>query len=147
MSQENVDVVIRFEQSMVPSLELEDADAATAGFEKILALLDAEVVFRPPMSLPHGGDWTGHDGFVEMGQVFNGAWEMIEPPKFDFMDAGGDRVVLIAHFIIKSRETGTHVPVDMVEIVTVRDGKIVELVPYYRDTVPLSQAAGLTPAV
>jgi ketosteroid isomerase-like protein len=146
MSQENVDVVIRFEESMVPSLETEDADAAQTGFEKILALLDAEVVFRPPAALPHGGDWVGHDGFVRMGQVFAEAWEMVKAPDFQFMDGGGDRVVLIANFILKSRATGTQVPVDMVEVVTVRDGKIVELVPYYRDTVPLSLAAGLIAA-
>lgn len=142
MSQANVDLVRRFEESMVPSLEEEDAAVAQSGFERILAMLDDQVVFRPPPSLPHGGDHVGHDGFVHMGQVFADAWEMVEAPSFDYIDAGGDRVVLTIAFVLRARATGAEVPVEMVEVVTVRDGKIVELVPYYRDTVPLARAAG-----
>lgn len=145
MSQENVEVVRKFEESMVPSLA-EEATSGEGDFQSILALLDTECVFRPPPSIPHGGDWIGHDGFVKMGEAFGEAWNMIEPPKFTFRDAG-DIVLLHATFVLESRETGKRVPVEMVELITVSDGKIVELVPYYRDTVPLSEAAGIVNAV
>src|SRR5438445_8301860 len=103
MSQENVEVVRRFEESMVPSLE-EEAASSEGDFAKILELLDPEVVFRPPPSVPHGGDWVGHDGFVRMGQAFGQAWNMVERPTFEYLDAGGERVVLIASFVLESRE-------------------------------------------
>ena len=56
--------------------------------------------------------------------------------------AGGDGVITLASFTIESRHTGRSVPVRMVEVVTVRDGRIVDLDAYYRDTVPIIQAAG-----
>jgi len=142
MSQENVEIVKRFETMMVPSLEEEDESAAQGGFEQILELLDENVAFRPTSVLPHGGDWIGHDGFMKMGEAFSKAWDLVDGVNFEYLDGGGDKVVILASFTITSRETGRSVPVRMVEIVTVRDGKITELVPYYYDTIPIVEAAG-----
>jgi hypothetical protein len=137
----NLEVVRQFEDSMVPSLE-EEATSAGGDFAGILELLDPAVVFRPPPSLPHGGDWTGHNGFVKMGETFGEAWNMARAPTFEFFDVSDGRVLLTASFVLESRETGRTVPVEMVELITVRDGRIVELVPFYRDTVPIATAAG-----
>jgi len=45
VSQENIEVVQRFESLMVPSLEETDEDAAQHRQEEILSILDPEVVF------------------------------------------------------------------------------------------------------
>jgi ketosteroid isomerase-like protein len=143
MSQENVEVVKRFETMMVPSLQEEDEATAQGGFEQILELLDENVAFRPTPSLPHGGDWIGHDGFFKLGEAFIAAWELPTGVEFEYLDGGGDKVVILARFDSVSRHTGKTVEFKMVEIVTVRDGKITELVPYYYDTIPIVEAAGL----
>ena len=143
MSQENVEVVKRFETMMVPSLQAEDEAAAKGGFEQILELLDENVAFRPTPSLPHGGDWIGHDGFLGLGEAFSAAWELPTGVEFEYLDGGGDKVVILARFDCVSRHTGKMVEFKMVEIVTVRDGKITELLPYYYDTIPIVEAAGL----
>jgi ketosteroid isomerase-like protein len=143
LSQENVEIVRRFEEMMVPSLEQEDAAAARRRLEEILELLDPEVVFSPTTSIPgHGGTWVGHDGFVQMGEAFNRTWELPEGVQFEYLDAGDDKVVIIASFPLVNKETRQATHVDMVEIVTVRDGRITELVPYYYDTVRIVAAAG-----
>jgi ketosteroid isomerase-like protein len=140
VSQENVDVVRQFEEMMVPSLEQEDEADARVGLERILELLDENVVFRPPSVLAHGGDWVGHQGFIEMGEAFNRAWELPEGVNFEYLDGGGDTVVIIASFDLVSKHTGKSAHVEMVEIVTVKDGKMTELVPYYKDTNPIVEA-------
>jgi ketosteroid isomerase-like protein len=145
MSQENVEVVRGFEESMVPSIQ-DQSSSGDGDFASILALLDEECAFRPPASLPHGGDWIGHEAFIKMGEKFGEAWNFIETPTFTFRDAG-DIVLLHATFVLESRVTGKQVPIDMVELIKVKDGKIVELVPYYRDTVPQSEAAGMATTI
>jgi ketosteroid isomerase-like protein len=142
MSQENVEVVRRFESLMVPSLEEEDASASDNRLRQVLDLLDPEVAFHATRSLPHGGDYVGHDSFLKMGEQFRELWNLGDGVELDYIDAGGDKVITLAAFTIESRRTGRSVPVQMVEVVTVRDGKITELVAYYFDTVPIVEAGG-----
>jgi ketosteroid isomerase-like protein len=147
VSQGNVEVVQRFESLMgellanASTLEQDD-ESSRAGFEQVLELLDPDVVFRPPPAMPYGGDHIGHDGFLKMCEGVAKAWNFdgADGFEFEFLDAGEDRVVLLASFTPVSRETGRPVPIRMVEVITVRDGKIIELVPYYWDTVPIVAA-------
>ena len=78
MSQENIEVVQRFESLMVPSLEETDHDAAHRRQEEILAILDPEVVFFATPSLPHGGTYVGHDAFFKMGEQFRDLWDIAD---------------------------------------------------------------------
>lgn len=141
MSQQNVDVVKRFEELMVPSLEEADHEAAQRRQEEILAILDTEVVFFATPSLPHGGTYVGHDAFFKMGEQFRDLWDIGDGVQMEYIDGGDDRVVTIASWTAVSRHTNRSVPVRMVEVVTVRDGRIKELRAYYEDTVPLIEAA------
>jgi len=142
MSQENVEVVRRFESLMVPSLEEEDPAAAEARLQEVLSLLDPEVAFHATRSLPHGGDYVGHDSFLQMGEQFRELWNLGDGVDLEYVDAGDDKVITLASFTIESRNTGKSVPVRMTEVVTVRNGKIIELVAYYFDTVPIVEAGG-----
>ena len=142
MSSENVEVVKRFESLMVPSIEEDDARAAGSGFDQVLALLDPDVTFHATSSLPHGGKYTGHDSFLKMCEQFRDLWDLVGGVELQYIDGGGDKVITLASFTAESKHTGKTVPVRMVEEVTVRDGKIVELVAYYFDTVPIIEAGG-----
>ncbi len=141
MSQENVEVVKRFEVLMVPSLEETDDEAAQHRQEEILSILDPEVVFFATPSLPHGGTYVGHDAFFKMGEQFRALWDIADGVEMEYIDGGGDRVITLASWTAVSRHTKRSVPVRMVEVVTVRDGRIKELRAYYEDTVPLIEAA------
>ena len=142
MSKENVEVVKRFESLMVSSIEHQHASGARGGFDQVLQLLDPGVVFRATTSLPHGGEFVGHDSFLKMGEQFRNLWKIVGRIDFEYLDGGDDKVVTLASFTMESRRTGRSVPVRMVEIVTVRGGKIAELVAYYHDTVPIIEAGG-----
>ena len=142
MSKENVEVVKRFESLMVPSLEERDATVAEGGFDQVLALLDPQVAFHASPSIPHGGDYIGHDRFLRMCDQFRELWNLVGAVDLEYLDAGDDRVITLASFTAESRHTGRSVPIRMVEVVTVRNGKITELVAYYYDTVPIIEAGG-----
>jgi ketosteroid isomerase-like protein len=142
MSQENVEVVKRFESLMVPSLEEEHAHGAGGGFDEVLKLLHPSVAFHASRSIPHGGDYVGHERFLQMCEQFRELWDLEGGVELEYLDAGEDRVITIASFTITSRHTGRSAPVRMVEVVTVRDGKIVELQAYYEDTAPIVVAGG-----
>jgi uncharacterized protein len=138
VSQENVEVVRRFEEVMVDG----GIGNPEERIEQALSLLDENVAFRPFPAMPgHGGDWIGHDGFLRMCEAYGSAWEPPEGVEFEYLDCGGETVVTLISFTSRSRISGREVPVRMIEVVTVRDGKIVELVPYYADTVPFVEAA------
>jgi ketosteroid isomerase-like protein len=141
VSQENVDVVKQFETLMVPSLEETDHEAAQRRQEHILSILDPEVVFFATPSLPHGGTYVGHDAFFKMGEQFRDLWDIADGVEMEYIDGGGDRVITLASWTAVSRITNCSVPVRMVEVVTVRNGRIKELRAYYEDTVPLIEAA------
>jgi ketosteroid isomerase-like protein len=141
VSQENVEVVRRFEALMVPSLEETDHEAAQRRQEEILSILDPAVVFFATPSIPHGGTYVGHDAFFKMGEQFRELWDIADGVELEYIDGGGDRVITLASWTAVSRHTGRSVPVRMVEVVIVRDGRIKELRAYYEDTVPLIEAA------
>ena len=68
-------------------------------------------------------------------------WEIGDGVQMEYIDGGDDRVITLASWTAVSRHSGRSVPVRMVEVVTVRDGRIKELRAYYEDTVPLIEAA------
>jgi hypothetical protein len=141
MSQENIDVVKRFEDLMVPSLEETDHDASEQRLRQILDILDPEVTFYATPSIPHGGTYVGHDAFFKMGEQFRDLWEIGDGVQIEYIDGGGDRVITLAEWTAISRHTGKSVPVRMVEVLTIRDGRIKELRAFYEDTMSLSEAA------
>ncbi len=141
MSQENIEVVKRFEDLMVPSLEETDRDASEQRLQQILNILDPEVTFYATPSIPHGGTYVGHDAFFKMGEQFRDLWEIGDGVQMEYIDGGGDRVITLAEWTAISRHTGKSVPVRMVEVLTIRDGRIKELRAFYEDTVPLIEAA------
>jgi uncharacterized protein len=141
MSQENIDIVKRFEDLMVPSLEETDHDASERRLRQILDILDPEVTFYATPSIPHGGTYVGHDAFFKMGEQFRDLWEIGDGVQMEYIDGGGDRVITLAEWTAISRHTGKSVPVRMIEVLKIRDGKIKELRAFYEDTLPLVEAA------
>lgn len=141
MSQEDVEVVRRFEETMVAAIEAESS-GAQGDFAAIFELVHEDIVIHGAPSLPHGAKRVGHKGFIELGESFGANWKFIETPTFTYRDAG-DVVLLHATFRLESLTSGQQVPVDMIELHRVKDGKIIELTPFYRDTVPESAAAGM----
>ena len=108
--------------------------AVVRGFNDALArgdvagmvdLLDPQVDWRAPESVPWGGNFRGHEGFREfLGKV------LAQPAEFrremlEYVDAG-ERVVVLLRQMGRPKGGDTEYDVPEVHVWTVRDGKIVE---------------------
>jgi hypothetical protein len=111
-----------------------------ADYSQVVDLLHPQVVVRVCGSLPHGGEWRGHDGFVAMSRAVVASRRPVSPPSFTYLDCEPYVVVLIT-FMSEALHTGASVPIRMLEVFTFRDDKIASLEPYYEDTVPFWQAS------
>lgn len=142
MSQDNVEIVRRFQQLMVQSYAQEDR-TPVGGWGSVLELLDPAISVPVCPSLPHGGHWVGHDGYLKMiDQVTK--WRKTSGGRRSsrILDAGDDHVLLVITFESQSVKTGRGFPIRMVELYTLRSGKITELVPYDWDIAPMLGAEG-----
>jgi ketosteroid isomerase-like protein len=96
------------------------------------ALLDEANVFSEAPSLPFGGNYVGRDGFRAMlrdvGKTFRVA---LDPP--EIVEAG-ERVLVRVHGTFTSRATGRSLPVDCIDLYELRDGRIVRVDVFYKDS-------------
>ncbi len=119
-------------------------DAFLAGdIETALEGLDPEI------------EWHATVGGIDEGRVYNGVdevvkgfadyfevWERMEMRADEYIDAGGDEVVIFHHEVAKGRQSGIVVETDTATINTVRDGKLVK-VRGYMDRAEALRVAGL----
>jgi ketosteroid isomerase-like protein len=102
-------------------------DATARGdVEAILGLLDPQVVWRTPESLPWGGTFHGHEGIREFFAKLMG--QPVEPRREvqEYLDAG-DRIVVQLRTFGRPKGDDTETWVPEVHVWTVRSGKIVDL--------------------
>ena len=120
MSEENVEVVRRSTQAFVAG------DAETA-----LAALDPEIEWHATVGgIDEGRIARGHEEVVQAFVDYFETWERLEMRVDEYIDAGGDDVVVFWHEVAKGRKSGAVVETDTGTIQTVRDGKIVRVRSY-----------------
>ncbi|MFC9297262.1 nuclear transport factor 2 family protein [Streptomyces sp. NPDC057011] len=111
-----------------------------AAFDDIAACLDPQVVLHQAPGLPYAGDWRGPEGIERFMAVMGEAWRSIE-----FLDQhrmiDGPDVVVTSRVRFVARATGRSLETRIVQLMTVRDGKITEIRPFYWD--PPAVAAAL----
>jgi ketosteroid isomerase-like protein len=104
--------------------------AAGATFDGLAATLHPEVVLHQPPDLPWGGDWQGHEGFKAWSVEMTRHFDRIDVQDAEFFTSD-DQVVVKCDLTIRSRATGRTVSGPMVQVVTVKDGKITDFRPFY----------------
>jgi uncharacterized protein len=96
------------------------------------SLLHDDFVVHEAGGLPFSGDYHGSDGFFELLNKMNDVLELtVGPVTTDPL--GDDAVVARFRLTFISRASGKSVEMSLVEIYTVRDGRIAELDVYYKD--------------
>ncbi len=133
MSAENIELV----RAATEAMQRGDAEGA-------LAALDTEIEWHATVGgVDEGRVARGHDEVVQGFLDYFEVWERIELRAEDFIDAGGEEVVVFFHEVAKGRKSGIVVETDTGTINTVRDGKIVR-VRSYMDRDEALRAAGLS---
>lgn len=113
--------------------------------EEMIDLVSDSAVIRESFALPFGGEYRGPSG---MRDLLHGIRRMndvaaIDNVEIEFFDTAGEQVVVRMGFRATNRTTGRSMESRVVEIYTVRDGKVVDLDVFYRDP---SMVAKIAPA-
>ena len=96
------------------------------------SLLHDDFVVHEAGGLPFSGDYHGSQGFFELLNRMNDVLELTAGP-VTTDSLGEDAVAARFRLTFVSRASGRSVHMGLVEIYTVRDGRIVELDVYYKD--------------
>lgn len=121
MSAEDVEIVRRFTSA------LRDGNVPAC-----LELLHPDNTFDEATGLPFGGDYSGADGFLRLLKDVVRQFEvkLSEP---ELSDAGHCVMVRLTG-TFTSRATGRTVEMPVVDLYTVRDGKVAHVDVFYKDT-------------
>jgi ketosteroid isomerase-like protein len=103
-----------------------------ADFGRLARCLSRDVVIRQAPGLPwsDAGDWRGHDGVRAFMAAFARTWRSMEVQHHRIV-AAEDRVAVELEVRFESAATGRALTTSIVQINTVRDGRIAEIKPYY----------------
>ncbi|MFF2849597.1 nuclear transport factor 2 family protein [Streptomyces sp. NPDC058001] len=116
-----------------------------ASFDLLAPFFASDVELHQADALPYGGTWRGHTGmtqfFLTMGQV----WETFDMVEQEFL-ATGETAVVLTQVRARARATGRELSFPILQTITVKDGQIAEVRPFYWDTQAIADAcAGSTP--
>lgn len=110
-----------------------------ATFEPLARFFAADVVLYQAESLPYGGVWRGHDGMERFFVTMSRAWESFEMVEQKFLATEGTLVVL-TQVHARARVTRQKLHFPMLQTITVEDGRITEVHPFYWDTQVIASA-------
>jgi ketosteroid isomerase-like protein len=123
MSSENVKVVS----------DIYDGFILRGSIDTLFASLHPDVVVHEARSLPFGGTFHGIEGVKDLfGQMF-ATWDDLRIAVEKVIDGGDELVVAILRLTGRAKATGTPVDMQMTELWTLRDGKVIALKPFYWD--------------
>jgi ketosteroid isomerase-like protein len=105
------------------------------------SLLRDDFVVYEAGGLPYSGEYHGPDGFFELFTKMTEAMVLAPGPTIEYLLAG-DTVATRYRLRFTARVSGKSVELSLVEVYTVRDGRIAALDVYYKN--PSAVAALLT---
>ncbi len=96
-----------------------------------------DAVVSVPKCLPYGGDYT-MDRIMDYGMAVMSNWDVKPAPPSLY--ASGNKVFLVGRWTGTAKKTGKAVDMPLLEIFTVRDGKIIHDEFFFEDTSALIAA-------
>jgi ketosteroid isomerase-like protein len=119
MSQENVEIVRRMYDAY-----------AEGDFATTLSYFDPEVAFSQPALEPGAGTFYGHEGMGHAMDKWTGAWTDYRVQVEDLTDLG-EHVLAATRHHGRGKHSGVQVDQRIFQVLTLRNGKIVQLRMYY----------------
>ncbi|WP_030545236.1 nuclear transport factor 2 family protein [Streptomyces albus] len=110
-----------------------------ASFGLLAPFFAPDVELRQADALPYGGVWRGHDGMARFFLAMGRAWETFDMVEQEFL-ATGETAVVLTRVRARARATGRELDFPILQTITVRDGRIAEVRPFYWDTRAIADA-------
>ncbi|MGW2630207.1 nuclear transport factor 2 family protein [Streptomyces chattanoogensis] len=114
-----------------------------APFDLLAPYFAPDVVLHQADALPYGGIWRGHAGMTRFFLAMSRVWESFDMVEQEFL-AIGETAVVLTQVRARPRATGRELAFPVLQTLTVRNGRITEIRPFYWDTKAIADAcAGL----
>lgn len=110
-----------------------------ADFATLAPFFAPDVVLFQAEGLPYGGIWRGHAGLEKFFLVMSGTWEVFDLVSQEFL-ATENPVVVRTHVHARARATGRELDFPILQTITVEEGRIAEVHPFYWDTAAIARA-------
>ncbi len=105
--------------------------ASGASFEETFGpTLAPDVVLHQSPDLPWGGEYIGFERYKEWAAAMSATFDQVDVQDAEFFEAG-DKVVVVCRLVTRSRVTRAVLDYPMVQVVTVKNGKITDFRPFY----------------
>ncbi|SCL44709.1 hypothetical protein GA0070606_0413 [Micromonospora citrea] len=114
----------------------------TADFAPLAPFFAQDVVLHQATALPYGGVWRGHEGLERFFLAMSRTWDIFEMVEQQFL-ATTSPLVVLTRVHARARATGEELDFPILQTITVENGKISEVHPFYWDTAAI--AAACTP--
>ena len=134
------DVTERFYTAEAAYMNAGGADAG-ASFTDMAATLDPHVVLHQSPDLPWGGTFHGHAGYADWARQMSRAFDRLAVNDTHWFE-DGDTAVITCRLVTRARASGETLDLPMVQIVRVRNGRIVEFRPFYWNVPAYREAVG-----
>ncbi|RSO44120.1 ketosteroid isomerase [Streptomyces sp. WAC 06725] len=112
-----------------------------ADFSALAACLAPDVVLHQSPGLPYAGAWRGPAGMERFMAVMGRLWRSMQ-----FLEqrqlVDGEEVVVTSRVRFTARATGRVLTTTIVQLMTVRDGRIREVRPFYWDPAAVAETCG-----
>ena len=103
---------------------------AGAGFDAMAATLTTDVVLHQSPDLPFGGEYIGQERYRVWADAMSAIFDRVDAQNPEFFEQG-ETVVIVCTLVTRIRATGRELKLPMVQVVTVRSGKITDFRPFY----------------
>lgn len=111
----------------------------TASFNTLAPFFAPDVVLWQADALPYGGNWHGHDGMERFFLAMSATWDRFELTEQVFL-SDADPLVVLTQVNARSRGSGRELSFPILQTITVTDGLITEVRPFYWDTAAIADA-------
>ncbi|MGA5357595.1 nuclear transport factor 2 family protein [Streptomyces purpurascens] len=113
-----------------------------ASFDLLAPFFAPSVELHQAAALPYGGTWRGHDGMTRFFRRMGEVWESFQMVEQEFL-ATGETAVVLTQVRARARATGRELGFPILQTVTVADGQITEVRPFYWDTREIADACAV----
>ncbi|WP_405621293.1 nuclear transport factor 2 family protein [Streptomyces sp. NBC_01511] len=110
-----------------------------ATFDVLAPFFAPDVVLWQADALPYGGIWRGHAGMERFFLAMAGVWDSFDLVEQRFL-ATGETSVVHTDIHARARATGRELRFPILQTITVTDGRIAEVRPFYWDTAAVAAA-------
>ncbi|GAA1968263.1 nuclear transport factor 2 family protein [Amycolatopsis minnesotensis] len=110
-----------------------------ASFDELAPFFDEEVVLHQAEALPYGGTWHGHAGMERFFVAMSRTWDIFDMVAQRILSTG-DPLVVHTEVSARSRATGRRITFPILQTLTVHNGRITEVYPFYWDTAMITAA-------